>query len=182
MSIEHTKNLYTISTVKQLIDINKSTTNFKCKFSIVSNDSKPFQAVVVTQSLLDKSERIELEQVSNGMFSGDILVNQNIYDNYFIIMKASEPTSVEVDVDFEPLPDFIPQGKGIALDQTKWNIDTKHIGIAMLVVLVLIAVWYRRNQPSSSMGIGVEIPPLTAGIANLLPRESLLENLKKIPL
>jgi hypothetical protein len=180
MSVEHTKNLYTISTIKQLIDINKNTVNFKCNFAIVSTDSKPFQAIVVTQSILDTSDKLDFEQVTDGNFSGEILVNQNIYDNYFIVMKAAEPTSVEVVIDFEALPDYIPQGKGVELEKSSWTpANKKHIMMFIGTIILLAIIWYyysrqeTSNKPSSS--------PL-APIIELAPRESLLENLKKLPI
>jgi hypothetical protein len=47
---------YTISSIKQLIDLNGKSVNFHLSFSVRSLNKEPFDALVVTQEMLDSHE------------------------------------------------------------------------------------------------------------------------------
>lgn len=176
MTQHQTKKIYTLSSIKQMVDINQDIKNFKAFFSLVSTDLKPFEAVIVSQSSLDTDEHLPFQQVDNGQFSGEIISDKNVYQNYFLVMRAIEPVPVELELIFEKLPDYIPQSNdsGILIESNllsnyKWIILTS---VALISVGVFIIL---KHYPVSSAELKSKSPSIE------IPRESILQNLKKLP-
>jgi len=141
---EYTKHLYTLSTVKQLIDINKDVSNFKCSFTVSAQDSGPFEALIVSQTDLDTQSDIPFQQV-NGSFSGEIVADKNVYQNYFLILRSNEPRGVEVELSFEKLPEYIPgPDGGVLLDSKKYaNRYNFRLIVGGLIALAILYFLYK---------------------------------------
>lgn len=98
------KKQYTLSKIKQLIDINGDSVNFDLNFKVTSTDNEtPFQVLVVDQTTLDNTPDLKYKEVK-GSISGNILADKNIYQNYFLILKAENQCIVNVEISKKDLP------------------------------------------------------------------------------
>jgi hypothetical protein len=95
--------IYQLSKMKQLIDLNGEKVNFNLNFEARSKDKKPFQAIVINQKALDSDEKIEYKEVEDGEITGNIISDKNVYQSYFLILKAKEPCECEVTIDIEEI-------------------------------------------------------------------------------
>ena len=94
---------YTISSIKQLIDLNGKSINFHLSFLVKSLSKEPFDALVVTQEMLDSNEPLNYQR-ADGEISGQIKSENGIYNNYFLCLKSDKPMEVEVLVNINELP------------------------------------------------------------------------------
>jgi len=95
------KKTYNINTTQQLIDLNQDSKNFKLTFECKSLDpSDKYQILVLSQSQLDTqdSNNLPYKQVSH-FISGNITSDQDIYQNYFLIIRSDKNCKVEVTID-----------------------------------------------------------------------------------
>jgi len=92
----HTEQTYSLSTIKQLIDLNQNTTNFDVSFKVTCE--KPFYLSVIDQTTLDSSSEIQYKHVTTGSLSGNIVQDKNVYQNYFLVLKADEPCNCNVEL------------------------------------------------------------------------------------
>ena len=98
-----TTNTYKIGKLKQLIDLNGDNTNFNVSFKVTSENGEDFNALVVDQKTLDSGDELNYK-LANGILSGSINADKNVYQNYFLILKAETPTNVTVEINIEELP------------------------------------------------------------------------------
>ena len=73
------------SKIKQLIDLNENVVNFELNFKITAKNGESFFAAVTTQETLDSGDQLEYQTV-NGTISGNIVSDENIYKNYFLLL------------------------------------------------------------------------------------------------
>ena len=106
-----TNKTYPCSDVRQLIDLNGDATNFNAKFTLTSEKGDEFDMLVVDQTMLDNQKELQYKRVTEGTISGKIELDKNVYQNYFIILKSDKPTDINVEIEFERLPDRMPQEK-----------------------------------------------------------------------
>ena len=100
---------YSVSKVKQLIDLNGDSVNFEINFRVSSHNKEPFDILVVDQSTLDSDPDLQYKSVTNGTISGKVRGDKNVYENHFIILKASNPCECDVEIEKTELPEFIPK-------------------------------------------------------------------------
>jgi hypothetical protein len=100
---------YSVSKVKQLIDLNGDSVNFEINFRVSSHNKEPFDILVVDQSTLDSDPDLQYKSVTNGTISGKVRKDKNVYENHFIILKANSPCECDVEIEKTELPQFIPQ-------------------------------------------------------------------------
>ncbi len=132
---------YQISPIRTLIDLNKDLTNFHLTFQVSSEKSKPFQILVIDQPTLDKTDKLEYETVTTGYLSGEVKADSNVYKSYYMLLRADEPTEVEVRVDITPL-EAIKDSASLHTNNTNL-----YIGL-LITVLVLVGVcilWSQRR-------------------------------------
>ena len=98
-----TKNVYAIDRFKKLIDLNGDTTNFDISFRVRSQNGEPFDILVVDQTTLDNTPNLEYKRAP-GEISGNLVHDKNVYQNYFIILKADTPCNCEVEINKKELP------------------------------------------------------------------------------
>lgn len=166
-----TKQTYSISKIKKLIDLNGDMTNFRIHFTIASPEGKTFEALIVDQSTLDNMEP-EYKTVPGSM-SGDIEATKNVYQNYFIILRSQLPMTVEVELETTALPDYIeskevqPMGPQPRPTTTTFSrapilsLKSNHIyiaigGVGVLLVLIYLYKKYKLKNPTVE---GVEVGP-----------------------
>jgi hypothetical protein len=105
-----TKKIYNIDNRQTLVDLNGDSINFKLDFRVSSKDNNEFEMLVVTQATLDSGKPIEYKKVQGSM-SGNMLSDKNVYQNYYLILRAQQSTEVTVELNFEKLPDVIPKNE-----------------------------------------------------------------------
>jgi hypothetical protein len=98
-----TSKKYNISNIKQLIDLNGPHVNFLLDFKIVSVTNEPFDAVVMTQEMLDAGNPIEYQR-AEGNITGQIKNDNGIYNNYLLILKSDKPMEVDVVSELKEIP------------------------------------------------------------------------------
>lgn len=95
---------YQIGKIKKLIDLNGETINFDIIFRVASRNKEPFDLLVVDQTTLDNNPNLEYKKVENGAISGNIVQDKNVYQNYFLILKAENPCECDVEIVKKELP------------------------------------------------------------------------------
>ena len=94
--------IYKLNNIKQLIDLNKDKKNFELDFQVESSDGKHFDALVVTQEMLDSETPLEYQK-ADGFISGKIVADKDIYQNYFLLLKSNEPVECKVMVNVKDI-------------------------------------------------------------------------------
>ena len=94
---------YVIGKLKQLIDLNGDSVNFNIDFNVKSENGEPFDMLVIDQTTLDNTPNIEYKKIENGEISGNIRQEQNVYQNYFLILKADKDIKCFVSINKQEL-------------------------------------------------------------------------------
>ena len=98
-----TSTRYNISSIKQLIDLNGKAVNFQLGFKAKSITNDVFDAIVVTQEMLDSNEPLNYQR-AEGEISGNITNDNGSYNNYFLCLKSDKPMEVDVSLKINELP------------------------------------------------------------------------------
>lgn len=90
----------------QLVDLNKKLVNFKLDFNVVSLNDKEFEAVVMNQSDINKYDNLDTIEMKTApkKISGNIIADNNTYENYFLILRSNNPQNVEIKTIVEEIP------------------------------------------------------------------------------
>jgi hypothetical protein len=102
--MQTTENVYSIGKLKQLIDLNGDSVNFQVDFNVESQSGEPFDILVVDQTTLDNNPKIEYKTAEQGKISGSITNDKNVYQNYFLILKADKDVQCKVSISKKELP------------------------------------------------------------------------------
>jgi hypothetical protein len=95
---------YAVNKLKQLIDLNGDSVNFEIKYKVTSKDAKPFYFLIVDQTTLDNTPNLEYKYVTQGEINGDLANVKNVFQNYFMVLKADEPCICDVLIEKKDLP------------------------------------------------------------------------------
>jgi hypothetical protein len=133
-----TTTVYKVTQQKLLIDLNGDLTNFDINFKARGESGKIFEALVVDQKTLDGPEPLVYKKVDQGQITANIISDNNIYQNFFLVLKSVEPCSVEVVLTKKSIP-AAPQviekyDNSIKMNKSKF--DWKII----LIITILLAV------------------------------------------
>lgn len=173
-----------LTKVRQLLDINKDVINFHCKYTAKSSENNPFQVGVVSQSQLDNDEQIDFKMVEHNYISEEMTFDKNIYQNFFLCLKAPLPTNVEVTIELEELPNFVDNTGSQKVEDSESGSYKKVIVMILLVALLLFLLYNLMGSNTSSEGSAV-LPPLhSAELPKpvLSHENSILDKLKQVPL
>lgn len=90
----------------QLLDLNKKLINFKLDFNVVSLNDKEFEAVVMNQTDINKYDNLDTIEMKTApkKISGNIIADNNTYENYFLILRSNDPQNVEIKTIVEEIP------------------------------------------------------------------------------
>ena len=103
---------YIINNVQQLFELNKSLTNFSSRFSVQSITNEPFYGIITNQKNLDSGNKLEYKFAETGIFSGEIVQDNNINDHWYLVLKSPSPNKVTIDIDTKPVnPKIQPQSQ-----------------------------------------------------------------------
>ena len=160
--MSQTKKTYSLSKIKQLIDLNGDSTNFNIKFKVTCKDNLPFQVLVVDQTTLDNAETLEYKDVT-GTISGNVIADKNVFQNHFLILKSDNQCEVDVEIikeDLPKIPDSIIQQQinppvnslPQPIRQPSKGANWLKIGLIALVIIgggLLLWYLYKRKNPKT---------------------------------
>lgn len=106
----------------QLIDLNKEYVNFDISFECRAVDAtKNFEVIVVNQEQLNTIDltNLTMKETKGGYISGNIIADEDKYQNYFLIMRSITEDPIEVDLEIrikpiDPKPTNLDQPSPIA--------------------------------------------------------------------
>ncbi len=98
---------YTVNKHRQLVDLNGDSKNFDLTFTCTSKGGAPFEVLVVDQATLDSTPTLQYKK-ANGTISGNIVADKNVYQNYFLVLKADSPCEVTVKTVKKDIPPNLP--------------------------------------------------------------------------
>lgn len=110
---------YNISSIKQLVDLNGRVVNFHLTFTVKSLSNEPFDALVVTQEMLDSNAPLNYQR-AEGEISGQIKNDNNVYNSYFLCLKSDKTQEVEVKTTMEEVP------ANVVINPVQTNADIVH--------------------------------------------------------
>jgi hypothetical protein len=151
-------NTYKIGTIKKLIDLNGTSTNFELNFRVSNTEGKKFYLVVVDQTTLDGESPLDYKEVT-GSLSGNIVADKNVYQNYFLILKADEEIDVNVELEFKEIEKYTPPPPPV-VEKVEKHIDWTKILICIVLVSSICAViyWLYFRKRTDSADSADEVP------------------------
>ena len=150
------KKKISVTTRQQLLDLNGTTTNFDLTFQAKSKNNEPFEMLIVDQTTLDNNPNLEFKNV-DGIISGNIISDKNVYQNYFMCLKAKKNCEVEITIDKKEIPpkaqinkykDYPKQQqvkKRSQMESSKWKFILFVLAIGIVVGLLF---FYKSNKSS----------------------------------
>ncbi len=203
LKIKMSQKTYKVNSQRQLVDLNGDSKNFDLTFTCTSKDNVPFQILVVDQATLDSTPNLQYKE-ANGTISGNIVADKDVYQNYFLVLRADKPCEVTVNTvkkDISPtLPtsqDLPKANKSIPLkppSKVSNNSNWKTIAIVILVFGggALLYYFYSQNNKkksnvieTSETNLPVPLSPALSNTSSLSPPSStgqsaLLDRLKNL--
>jgi hypothetical protein len=160
---------YSLTSMKQLVDLNGDTKNFDLTFTATCQEGASFDAVVVDQTTLDNNNNLEYKK-AEGTISGNIIADKNVYQNYFLLLKSAKPCKVNVTIEkkeITPKPVLMQQRQpqvpinSQPLKQSPGNVNWKIVLLVIVLIFGGIALYYFYNNKDSKAGEMVN-PNMTA--------------------
>lgn len=177
-----TKQTVQLSGTKTLVDLNGDTVNFAVQFSVVApNEDAKFKIAIVDQDILDSDLPLEYKDVT-GNISGIVSENKNAFKNYYMILKADEEVTVEVELTtthlkYTPPPPIVQKH---APPQKAESSQLKNIVLILIVVggaCLLYYMYRKRMGEQSAVATSSEIPVIPE-ISAPSAHSALLERLR----
>lgn len=131
----------------QLVDLNKKLVNFKLDFNVVSLNDKDFEAVVMNQTDINKYDNLDTIEMKTApkKISGNIIADNNVYENYFLILRSKEPQNVEIRTNVEEISPRVEENleleKEVSIEKTS-NPFYKTRGCWALIAIALILLGF----------------------------------------
>ena len=150
----------------QLVDLNGDTTNFDITFTVTSKNKEPFYLVVVDQKTLDVNPNFSFRQADKGQLSGNIVSNKNVYQNYFLCLKADEDCEVNIEIikkEIQPVvvkEEYIPekQQQPHKEDESFLSRNWKWLLILLIAGGVLLYIWKIKKKDETSSPVESSVP------------------------
>lgn len=167
------KKSVTVTNRQQLVDLNGEMTNFDLTFTATSRNNESFEILVVDQTTLDNNPNLEYKR-ANGTISGNIVSDKNLYQNYFLCIKAEQPCEVDIVIDKK---EIAPKTESTSLPGTNPNMSSNKVlphattpqrpegtNWKMVIIVglvlggsVLLYFMYMKKKESSTSPAGSEI-------------------------
>jgi hypothetical protein len=93
-----------LNSIKQLIDLNGDKVNFDLNVQVSSENKAHFDALVVTQKMLDSEQELVYKKVEDGVMSINISNDKGVYENYLLLLKSEKPVNCEIKIDIKDIP------------------------------------------------------------------------------
>jgi hypothetical protein len=154
--------IYSVTSQKQLVDLNGESRNFDLTFTAESEDGEPFEAIVIDQNTVDTHPDIAYKRVE-GHISGNVIADKDVYQNYYLALRADKPCKVKVSIQKREIPPASQPQQAIVPKieagmshpvpappvNKGWNKKTwVYIGIGAAVVIGCFALYYFTKKPS----------------------------------
>ena len=151
---------YSLGKIKQLIDLNGESTNFDVKFKVECKDNSPFQVLVVDQTTLDSTEKLEYKNATK-VISGNVISDKNIFQNHFLILKSDNQCEVDVEIikkELPKTPDSViqkqinPDFNMSAQPIRQTTQETSWLKIALISLVIIgggLLLWYLYKRKNS---------------------------------
>ena len=163
----------------QLIDLNKEYVNFDISFECRAVDAtKNFEVIVVTQEQLNTIDlgSLTMKETKGGYISGNIIADEDKYQNYFLIVRSITDEPVEVDLEIhikpiEPKPTgmeqqqpppippiqdhFLNHQDDVMLSSSPTTTSRTHLVLMVIGLLVLggaIGYYFYKNSKKTKSG------------------------------
>ena len=152
---------YSLTGMKQLVDLNGESVNFSLTFKVSSIDRSNFDAIVMNQTMLDSTDNIEYKQSRDGIFSGKITSDDNTYDNYFLVLRANPPCDVAVDIEKRDIKSSVDP-KGIITNRKPAVAPKRSLVKPILLLIVIVggaALLYYMYKRSERKKVSGDAPP-----------------------
>ena len=134
----------TVDKRQRIIDLNKDIKNFILNFQIREKDNREFLMQILSQKQLDNENIDDLDmKLVDGSISGTVEHNEDIYENYVLVLKNENENEIEVEVNLdinETFPDV--DNEGIKTDENynnKKKINKKYYYILILLVFIILS-------------------------------------------
>jgi hypothetical protein len=175
-----TKKVISLSSVKQLLDLNGGSTNFDLTFTAKSLNNSDFYVIVVDQATLDSNTPLDFK-LAKGEISANIVSDTNVYQNHFLCLKSDKPCDVEVMIDkkeIEPRPIPTPLRQLAPRQQqavpslnpprkpSKTNWTMIFIVIALGAGFVVYYYFFNKNKKITSVDTPAPVPSLTEQVTH----------------
>ena len=194
-SVEKT---YTLNKIQQLVDLNGDTTNFDLTFTVLAKDNSSFEALVIDQKTLDSGDEIQFKK-AEGTISGNIVTDNGVYQNYFLILKSDKPSECVVTIDKKEIPErqetVLPSHLLKAQDTSSQSFfTTRNIIICLAIIGLLVFLYYYFNtkkemvteEPSNNFYTNIlkqeELPKIVPSVVSVPKPLSLIDRLNKLNL
>jgi len=126
MSIE--KEVYNLSTMTRVIDLNKNMVTYDIEFSVRSENGEPFSMAVVDKTTLENSTSIDFKQVESGQITSNLVQDKQVYQNYLLLLKSDVGCKCEVVITRKELP----------VAPVSQPLKKKSGGLKFLVIILII--------------------------------------------
>lgn len=181
--------VYNIGKTRQLIDINNDITNFNAKVTVKSTGDAPFEMAIATQAEIESGKE-EYQIIEDGGIETKLNYTDNIYENYFLILRADEECECEVKIKIKDLgvttENFTEKPKVKKSFLSGFWIKTIIICIIVAIGIGLMIYFYVKSDSMTSFSFSSMIPERfrhsvdDEPIPNLLPPEP-VENILSVP-
>ena len=175
---------YSLSKMKQLIDLNGDITNFDLTFTATSKDGCVFDALVVDQTTLDSNPSLEYKK-AEGTISGTIVSDKGVYQNYFLLLKSDTPCECIVSIELKeiskrssPPPSQQNKKQSVLQVQPKSSINWKLIIIVVIACCILVWFFYGKKPET----VILESPSIVDTLVSPIKTEPSTEHVKPISL
>lgn len=150
-----------LSSRHQLVDLNKKLVNFKLDFNVVSLNDKDFEAVVIHQTDINKHDNLDTIEMKTApkKISGNIIADNNVYENYFLILRSNEPQNVEIKTmiqEIEPrIEENLEMEKDVKSEKAVPFYKTRGCWALIAIALILLGFYLKDHffkKTSSNIG------------------------------
>lgn len=93
----------TLDKVRQLVDLNGELTNFVARFIITPKTDAPYEYTIASQTMLDNAETLNFLP-AKGPVQKEFTIEEDLYQNHFLVLRSTSPHEVDVIVQRQPLP------------------------------------------------------------------------------
>lgn len=153
---------YTVSNIKQLIDLNGDLTNFDISFKVQSQNGEPFDILVVDQTTLDNNPDLEYKNVQNGTISGNVKNDKGVYQNYFLVLKADRQCMCDVEINRTEIP-RAPQPIQTPAPSKTEGTNWMRVGLVIGVIVAVGFLLYWLSKKRTEDDVPLQINDNSAG-------------------
>ena len=151
MSIKKT---ISVTNHQQLVDLNQELTNFELEFNITAKNGETFYVLVIDQTTLDNDPNFEFK-TAEGSISGNIVSDNNVYQNYYLCLKADEPCDVDIEIDIREIQ---PKNTNNEIQQQeqeqqrqyhrqqKSKINWKFIILVLIIIATCVFIYFKCDK------------------------------------